>query len=1358
GEPGRPLVLAGERGPVGEWLTVIDPGVPAAGWEPADEVGPDVFKTKTLGFNPSVLTVDGRHIGKIDDRVMAGTRRVAWGPGETGFVLLALPADAQFDYAGGRWRYWDHLRAAYGYRDGVTYIRFQHGDDPRSHRLLASPRGAGITLSGVSHVVVRDLRIQGALDAVLIRGSGARGNTVERCSLSHGKARVRIQDGAAGNLVRDNLMTWGFYGTDSFGVQLPGAEGAGRFLTYRIYHSGNFFGSDWGIQVGDAGPGNEVSGNRILNGLVGVFCLRTSGLRFHRNVISNLSNVAMVLSTGGVDNRFHDNLMYVCTIGIRIHNYNAPAPRQSFIYRNLFFSPEEGGTHLLVHALPNECHHVGRRTPGDMGLPQLVCRRRERPHGRGAADQEVGRVEANALCQQRGLGAVVVGRDPCPSHGPRRGLQLGRRRVLAPTSLARGTRHHRPRRAVVAAGRAARLPPACRERRPARRDRPIGTLSAQRPPVPAPAGHVAGLRRRSTRPGRDPDRGESPALALAERWTAFLERVSVETGAAKGSKSARQAVHPASAHRPRPLRGQTRGEPRRTGAAAATKRASRAAQGRCPPALGAGPRTGQARREEMRVVHPNLFLNRAEIEGIREKIRRHEWAGRLYERLLAQADDTLRGGHEYDLYYDSYRYPSVSSLWGTGRRVRDVALAAVLTGERKYADYVREILRYYVAAYAEELPPLEAPRRAGIAANPWAFTRIYDQLSQTEQGTVDALLVFGYPKGGINLCWAYDLICDQLTPAEREAIEGFFVGWARQAMVPLAKRPAPSNRLMWGRAYCSIVGYTVGDRELIDFGIEVPGGVKDVLEKGYRDRVWYGANCYDMVYVSSAMAAVAEAALHADGTDLYRWRSPGGTSMKDFYDACLSLAFPVDLRVATHGDQGAQSPFVSPSEMNTGHQVGDFFLSNDRDGRDWNKYDLAYRRYRDPAYAWVLAQNPDRDEWDHALWGTLALTHGEPLPERTTPPPAPSSLFPENGLAMLRADETPAYWTSGCPAVFVRFGATKVGHGHDDPFHITFHGKGRLLEPDWFLQWDYGNRGGRNPVRLSAHPAGHNTLLVDKTAMAPLTAPLTVAEHEFGAAVKVLRITGGVYPGVAQTRTLALTGEYLLDLFEVRSAEEHTYDWILHALGDLSVPGLAFSPFDIGADLGFGAIDTGAPLDAENRLMRNGMRAAAPETWSALWRQEEGVGVQVTMLGAPETALYRADGPYYVSQSGPADRPADGKVRSIPLVVARRHCPGTVFVALHEPFDGSRAPRCRLRQIRASEGILGFEIRSAGATDYFFYAERLPGSHLVESEIGSFQLKGGYGFIRGDNRGTATQGLSDSAGLDLRLPPESSDP
>src|SRR5947209_8548735 len=81
----------------------------------------------------------------------------------------------------------------------------------------------------------------------------------------------------------------------------------------------------------------------------------------------------------------------------------------------------------------------------------------------------------------------------------------------------------------------------------------------------------------------------------------------------------------------------------------------------CVPALAAA---------EPPVRHPNLLLSRDEIEQVKKKIRDHEWAARLFERVKTLADDQGR----------------------TGRMPREAALAYVLTGEARYARAVRQAL------------------------------------------------------------------------------------------------------------------------------------------------------------------------------------------------------------------------------------------------------------------------------------------------------------------------------------------------------------------------------------------------------------------------------------------------------------------------------------------------------------------------------------------------------------------------------------------------------------------------------------------------------------------------------------------
>jgi hypothetical protein len=562
-----------------------------------------------------------------------------------------------------------------------------------------------------------------------------------------------------------------------------------------------------------------------------------------------------------------------------------------------------------------------------------------------------------------------------------------------------------------------------------------------------------------------------------------------------------------------------------------------------------------------------------------------------------------------------------------------------------------------------------------------------------------------------------------------------------------------NNCTFWGVAFCGVAGYTVGDAELVDFAIESPHGLKHQLEHMVRDHgLWAEAPAYDMFYVSSAMSALAEAAWHVDGTDLYRWRSPSGRSLKNVYDTCLALSFPMDLRVANWGDYSSQSARVSASARNTGHHVGDTFLINDRDGRDWNKFELAWLRYRDPAYAWVLTQNPRRDQYDQALWGQLALTHGAPLDDAPEPPDARSSILPDTGTAMLRAQEGRSYWTSPAPAAVLRFGPW-VNHGHHDSFHLSFHGMGTLLYPDWFLQWDYSKRvGARNPTPWSKHSVAHNTVMVDRKNM-PLPRPerpLRVLEHEFDDAVKVIRIGGALYEGVRQTRSLFLTREYLLDVFANVSEQEHTYDWLLRGLGELTIDEAAFTAYELGEDLGFGVIDAGVKDDPENRWILRGATARADGDWTAQWIQSSGVGVRCTMLAAPGTTICRGDTPEYINHYGFAAKPADGERRFIPMVVARRQGRRATYVALHVPFAGQENPTVTIRQETDGAGIRVITVNGPGWTDHILYAEDHSGEHQVTTAAGAFRFNGGYGYIRMRDQDVTGQGRF--AAIDLARP------
>jgi len=60
-----------------------------------------------------------------------------------------------------------------------------------------------------------------------------------------------------------------------------------------------------------------------------------------------------------------------------------------------------------------------------------------------------------------------------------------------------------------------------------------------------------------------------------------------------------------------------------------------------------------------------------------------------------------------------------------------------------------------------------------------------------------------------------------------------------------------------------------------------------------------------------------------------------------------------------------------------------------------------------------------------------------PLPAKIQLPPAPSKVWPTYGLAMLRSDESPSYWTSGKAIAVFQIMSKGYGHDHRDKFSIS---------------------------------------------------------------------------------------------------------------------------------------------------------------------------------------------------------------------------------------------------------------------------------------------------------------------------------
>jgi hypothetical protein len=693
-----------------------------------------------------------------------------------------------------------------------------------------------------------------------------------------------------------------------------------------------------------------------------------------------------------------------------------------------------------------------------------------------------------------------------------------------------------------------------------------------------------------------------------------------------------------------------------------------------------------------KVKHPNLLLNREEIEQVKAKIQRYPWAAALLDRLKTMTKDRtvthMRGGQHS-------------------------AIAYVLTNEKRYAEEARKEL---LQTAKSQLPKYAA---ADLRLSP----------------------PFGQFARVSSWAWSYDLIYDTLGQEDRQTIEKL-LRVAAEAIVEGARLHTTTPNLVFDMHWqVGVVGYCLGDTKLIDWALNDRrthgprlGGLYPVLESMINDgHFWDEAPIYALVYDLHGMLALAEAARHYDGSDLYHYVSPkSGASIKNILDGYLHMAFPLEqtgvgggsIRAATFGDG---STGYTPSGA-----LGDTYLINPFHSRSdapilAAELELAYKRYGDPGYAWLISLNPPRDiyvNWGRALWGLIALTHGEPLPEQLTPPPAPCGIYPQQGFAMLRSDESPRYWTSDAMAAVVRLNEA-LGHGHKDYFSLVLHGKGRLLYPDLnIIQYE--------PTFLNWTREGiaHNTLLVDGQSPQP---GRSSTRHDFGPEVKFFAITGESFPDVTQTRVLLLTPEYLADMFQAADTQgqPRMFDWAIHGLGRLypGNPAAYRSTHELLPHYWWIDNERGRSVDAawqadwvqKSAGVTRGIQPFGPQWF------DQTVGVRMMMLGRQGTEVYVGDGPL---ADGPPYHRLDGNAEgSAPMVLARRHEVATTFAAIHQPYD-RRAPETRVRRLAESGDFVAAAVDGETFSDRLLVAFDPAKQHTIRAADGEVFTFRDYGYVR----------------------------
>ena len=541
---------------------------------------------------------------------------------------------------------------------------------------------------------------------------------------------------------------------------------------------------------------------------------------------------------------------------------------------------------------------------------------------------------------------------------------------------------------------------------------------------------------------------------------------------------------------------------------------------------------------------------------------------------------------------------------------------------------------------------------------------------------------------------AYDWIYNALKPAERDAIASGILASAKFRMKAMDRWTQTPNLVFKPTFMVAAAGLVTGNQELIDWGFTRKpgsslGGYFGVLDTMLKDGgPWAEAPIYAIAQKPLLLMLRMSRLLQLyDGRDWFRSKSENGGSPSGLLQYYIDTSYPIEqtgfgqgqIRVATYGD-GATNP------------AGDLFLVNPA-GPGLNMHEElaeAYGLTGDRQYASFLSFVPDYHP---------TLLDRDALPQRAELPPAPSRVWPDFGVAMLRSEESPAYWTdSGSIAVLQRM-TQDYGHGHRDAFSITLHGAGRLLYPDYnFIQYE-------NPaLGWTRNTIAHNTIVVDGQDSA--SAAPTAVRHDFSAEVKFLATSASdLFPGVDQTRALMLTREYLLDFFHAGSEVPHTYDYLLHSFGRPSPANPdSFAEADgLGGrysavqdqrtattdetwafDLVLDEETTRKREQEEARIASERKQPVVKSNFGDEWYRHT-AAVRVSMAGEPGTNVTYGAGP-------------DG----LTVLAARRSdVTDSVFVTVHEPFGGDEQPQVtEVSQLTRSKQATIARVQAKDFTDY----------------------------------------------------------
>lgn len=536
-------------------------------------------------------------------------------------------------------------------------------------------------------------------------------------------------------------------------------------------------------------------------------------------------------------------------------------------------------------------------------------------------------------------------------------------------------------------------------------------------------------------------------------------------------------------------------------------------------------------------THPSLMLTKANVAAVRKGVSTYPLLRQSYQTVKNAADKALAepivvpvpkdggGGYTHEQHKKNYS------------NMLSAATAYQISGQKKYADYVKNVLLNYASQY--EKWPLHPKRKSEDDGGRIFWQSLNDFVWQ------------------IYTIQAYDLVYDGLPAADRKTIE-------EKLFVPILKfftedRYEVFNKIhnhgTWNLAAVGITGYVLNKKEYVETAIK---GSKKDGKTGYLAQIdqLFSPDGYYMEGPYYQRYALLPFVLFAKAINNYE----PSRKIFEYRDKLLAKAIQTSLQ--------------------TSYTDKTFFPINDAiKDKTYESIELVYGV--DLAYADI---KPEVDLLDIArqqnrvIVSDAGLKVAADLAAGKAVPFKYQTLFikdgakgEDGGLGILRSGANTDQQT-----VLMKAASQGMGHGHFDRLGLLFYDNTTEIFPDYgasrFLNIDTKNGGGYLPENntWAKQTVAHNALVVDQTSHfnakvgpADKTSPGLLYFSNQPNLKVVSAKEAKAYADVTMIRTSALVKvdglekPLLIDVVQAQSAKNHTYDlpfWYKGQLVNTSFP------------------------------------------------------------------------------------------------------------------------------------------------------------------------------------------------------------